>query len=240
MKLLKRKPAVCASIMVESVEDAIPLLTEASETADLVEIRADALKFTSGYAAEVKRLLRRVREMVSLPVILTVRSEREGGVFAGSESELAECLLAGATLADAVDVELRMEHHLREEVVKHARSSGVQVIVSYHDFQRTPEIEVMREVVEEELAAGADIPKIGVMARSCGDVLRLLQVCCEFGQRMPFVGVAMGETGRVSRVAAPALGSAITYGYVGAETAPGQLSVRELVEVLSLMGLRNG
>jgi len=240
LKLLKRKPAVCASIMARSTEEVIPLLLEASELADVVEIRADALKFGSGYAAEVKRLLRRVREMVSLPVILTVRSEREGGLFAGSESELAECLLAGAELADAVDVELRMTPHLRDGVIEHARSSGVQVLVSWHDFQHTPELAVMREIVEEELAAGADIPKLGVMARSCGDVLRLLQLTCEFGSRMPFVGVAMGEAGRISRLAAPAMGSAITYGYVGAETAPGQLSVRELVEVLQVLGLRNG
>jgi len=240
VKLLKRKPAVCASLMARSTEEVIPLLLEASELADVVEIRADALKFSSGYTAEVRRLLRRVREMVSLPVILTVRSEREGGLFAGSESELAECLIAGASLADAVDVELRMTPHLRDEVVQNARSSGVQVIVSHHDFQHTPELAVMREIVEEELAAGADIPKVAVMARGCEDVLRLLQLTCEFGSRMPFIGIAMGEAGRVSRVAAPALGSAITYGYVGAETAPGQLSVRELLEMLRMLGLRDG
>ena len=40
--------------------------------------------------------------------------------------------------------------------------------------------------------------------------------------------IAMGDLGRHSRVIAPIYGSVMTYGYVDAPTAPGQLRVDEL------------
>jgi len=241
-RILQRTPAVCASIIEHSVDEFLNTVRLVKD-ADIVELRADGLKFEERtYGAEVKRLLRNVRLQTELPIILTVRSEREGGVFPGSEKEMADCLKASLKLADAVDVELRMNPELRDEIIQLARSSNVDVIVSYHDFSATPGIETMREILEEEVDVGASIAKLAVTARSKRDVVNLLRVTQEMSERLdvPIVTIALGELGRVTRIAAPMLGSAITYGYVTRETAPGQLSVEELKQMLSALGAWNG
>ncbi|WP_457555314.1 type I 3-dehydroquinate dehydratase [Candidatus Pyrohabitans sp.] len=241
-RILQRTPAVCASIIEHSVDEFLNTVRLA-RGADMVELRADGLKFEErNYGAEVKRLLRNARLQTELPIILTVRSEREGGVFPGSEREMADCLKASLKLADAIDVELRMNPELRDEIIQLARSSNVDVIVSCHDFSATPSLEAMRGILEEEVDAGASIAKLAVTARSRRDVVSLLRVTQEMSERLdvPIVTIALGELGRVTRIAAPMLGSAITYGYVTRETAPGQLSVEELKQMLSALGAWNG
>jgi 3-dehydroquinate dehydratase-1 len=237
-KILQRTPAVCASIIEHSVDEFLSTVRLA-RNADIVELRADGLKFEGGaYEAEVKRLLRNARLQTELPIILTIRSEKEGGVFPGSEREIANCLKEGLRLADAIDVELRMNSELRDEIIQLARSSNVDVIVSYHDFSKTPGIDAMRGIIEEEVEVGASIAKLAVTARSKRDIVNLLRVTQEMSERLevPIVTLAMGELGKVTRVAAPMLGSAITYGYVTRETAPGQLSVAELKRMLRALG----
>ena len=68
------------------------------------------------------------------------------------------------------------------------------------------------------------------MPNSLEDVLRLLEVTLR--AKGPVCTIAMGETGRHSRVIAPIYGSVMTYGYVENAIAPGQLRVDELKNIL--------
>ncbi len=165
-RILQQTPAVCASIIEHSVDEFLSTVRLVKD-ADLIELRADGLKFGErAYEAEVKRLLRNVRLQTELPVILTVRSEKEGGVFPGSERDIARCLKEGLKLANAVDVELRMNSELRDEIIQLAKSSDVDVIVSFHDFNATPGVDAMCGIIEEEVSVGASIAKLAVTARS--------------------------------------------------------------------------
>jgi 3-dehydroquinate dehydratase-1 len=83
------------------------------------------------------------------------------------------------------------------------------------------------------------VAKLGVKANSRRDVLRLLHVTQEMSSLdVPICTISMGELGKISRVAAPFFGSAITYGYVTKETAPGQVSIAELKKAFEILGLR--
>jgi len=64
-------------------------------------------------------------------------------------------------------------------------------------------------------------------------VLRLFDVTLQTEREVCMI--AMGKTGRHSRVVAPLYGSVITYGYVQKATAPGQLRVDELKQVMELL-----
>jgi 3-dehydroquinate dehydratase/shikimate dehydrogenase len=57
--------------------------------------------------------------------------------------------------------------------------------------------------------------------------------------RVEMIAVSMGEAGLLTRVLAPAFGAALTYGSLerGRETAPGQLSARELLELYRVHSL---
>ena len=194
--------------------------------ADILEMRIDLLDDYS----EAGMILQEMKK-TGLPILITNRQKQEGGEWEKSEDERIGVLLSLMPLADAIDIELCARD--RDSVVKEARNNGKTVIISTHDFQKTPETEVMKSVLEESFEAGADIAKLAVMPNSFDDVLRLLDVTLH--AKGAVCTIAMGDIGKHSRVVAPIYGSVITYGSVDTATAPGQLRVDELKSILELV-----
>lgn len=192
--------------------------------ADLLEVRIDLMD------VDARKILAQLKKL-GMPVIITNRMKQEGGAWEGSEAERIQKLSSLLPLADAVDIELCAEE--RDAVVKKAKGAGKTVIISTHDFQRTPELEVMMGVIGESFEAGADTAKLAVMPHSFEDVLRLLEVTLR--SKRAVCTIAMGEIGRHSRVIAPIYGSVMTYGYVDEPIAPGQLRVDELKYMLKIL-----
>ncbi len=192
--------------------------------ADIMELRIDLL------GADARKILAQLKKL-GLPVIITNRMKQEGGAWEVSEAERIQKLLSLLPLADAVDIELCAEK--RDVVVKKAKDTEKTVIISTHDFQRTPEIDIMLGVIRESFEAGADIAKLAVTPHSLEDVLRLLEVTLRGNEAV--CTIAMGDMGRHSRVVAPIYGSVMTYGYVDTPTAPGQLRVDELKYMLKIL-----
>ena len=192
--------------------------------ADILEIRIDLLE------VDPEPLINEIKEL-GLPIIITNREKHDGGEWDGSEDDRINLLISLLPLADGVDIELCAKK--RDFVVKKARSLGKTIIVSTHDFEKTPELEFMIGILEESFAAGADIAKLAVMAKSLEDVLRLLEATLR--SKGDVCTIAMGEKGRHSRVVAPIYGSVMTYGYVGTAIAPGQLRVDELKTILNIL-----
>jgi 3-dehydroquinate dehydratase-1 len=166
-----------------------------------------------------------------LPLLVTNRTEREGGEAGDGPARLdvLETAVEQPSVA-AVDVELAA---VREggagRVIEHAREHDVAVVVSTHEFERTPNKERMRAL----LRAGADhgdVAKLAVTAQDRGDVLDLLAVTHELSPPTPVATMAMGEPGRHSRAVAPLYGSRLGYAPVDPAdaTAPGQYSLERL------------
>jgi 3-dehydroquinate dehydratase-1 len=192
--------------------------------ADILELRIDLLDSDAHLALQdIKK--------TGLPVIITNRMKQEGGAWKGSEDERIRTLISLLPMADAVDIELCAKD--RDAVVKKARDAGKTVIISTHDFQKTPSNDIMKGIISKSFAAGADIAKLAVMPNSLADVLRLFNVTLKTEREVCVI--AIGETGRHSRVVAPLYGSVMTYGYVEKATASGQLRVDELKQVMKLL-----
>jgi 3-dehydroquinate dehydratase-1 len=192
--------------------------------ADILELRIDLLDSDAHLALQdIKK--------TGLPVIITNRMKQEGGAWKGSEDERIRTLISFLPMADAVDIELCAKD--RDIVVKKARDAGKTVIISTHDFQKTPGNDIMKGIISKSFTAGADIAKLAVMPNSLADVLRLFDVTLQTEREVCVI--AIGETGRHSRVVAPLYGSVMTYGYVEKATAPGQLRVDELKQVMKLL-----
>lgn len=141
---------------------------------------------------------------------------------------LLEAIKAGAAF---VDVEVEASTRYREEIMKYAKSCGCAVIVSFHDHARTPGREELASTVAACFSLGADIAKIACMVRTCADNARLLGLLDD-ARRIVVVG--MGEMGRITRIAAPLLGSPFTFACLasGRETADGQIDHETLRCVL--------
>jgi 3-dehydroquinate dehydratase-1 len=189
--------------------------------ADIIEFRTDLM------GSDASQSLEDVKG-IGLPVIITNRMKQEGGAWQMSEELRIKTLVSLLPLADAVDIELCADK--RDDVVKVAKGAGKTVIISTHNFQKTPRLDVMMGTINESFEAGADIAKLAVMPNSLEDVLRLFEVTLR--AKGPVCTIAMGETGKHSRVIAPIYGSVMTYGCVDNAIAPGQLRVDELKNIL--------
>ena len=108
-----------------------------------------------------------------------------------------------------------------------AKKAGCKVIISFHDFEKTPARAKLEALVAKCFHAGADIAKIACKANSPEDCARLLSLLDGKGK---LAVVAMGKKGRLVRVVAPLLGSAIAYASPAGKrgTADGQMPAAEL------------
>ncbi|MBD3315503.1 MAG: type I 3-dehydroquinate dehydratase [Chitinivibrionales bacterium] len=189
--------------------------------ASLLEVRVDL--FEDSFARIVE-YVDDVRKRTGMPMIGTMREtpsnrERRLSYF--------QTLIP---LVDCIDIEL--DTPVNREVI--ALCEGKPVIVSEHDFTRTPDIAELHAMAERAQALGATIFKVAVMPRAKTDVTRVLRFCEECA--MPVVAIAMGALGAVSRVVAPLFGSLFTYAFVGEhEIAPGQLPLRELSNTIEML-----
>ena len=110
--------------------------------------------------------------------------------------------------------------------------------MSNHDFHKTP----LRKILSIACAAcriwGADLPKIAVMPQSPQDVLTLLAATLTMKEKYatrPLITMSMGKSGGVSRVTGRLFGSAMTFGTVGQASAPGQIAIAKLREVMDIL-----
>ncbi|WP_461831534.1 type I 3-dehydroquinate dehydratase [Aquifex sp.] len=200
-------------------------IKEAKEKgADIVELRVDQFSNTS--VDYVKDKLLEVKER-GLKTILTVRIPEEGGREVKNREEIFEKL---APLSDYTDIELSQRSLL---VKLHNLLDGKgRLIISYHNFEVTPPNWIIREVLREGYRFGG-IPKIAVKANSYEDVARLLCISRQVeGEK---IVIAMGDYGRVSRIAGYIFGSVITYASLGKSFAPGQISLEEMVKLKKLL-----
>ncbi|WBM80000.1 type I 3-dehydroquinate dehydratase [Cryobacterium breve] len=207
---------------------------------DLVELRID---FFSGWdtPAAVRDAIAVVRAALpeEVPVIFTFRTKREGGQRDVSPEAYADLIgLAITAGVDAIDVELFTERAVLLGIVSAAHDAGVVVVMSSHDFESTPpRAEILARLAEQQ-ELGADVLKLAVMPSNPRDVLTLMDATAEFvaeQARCPVITMSMGGLGVVSRLAGETFGSCVTFGSVGAPSAPGQIEARELRAVLDLV-----
>lgn len=197
----------------------------AKSGAQAFEIRADTFKDldTGALAGEIAELKKRSGR----PVILTVRSAREGGEILIGDARRLEIFTALMPLIDFVDIELSSVKILKD-VVRSAKKHKKKVIVSFHDFKRTPGVAVLCGIVAKARRAGADLVKIACRANSAPDVLKLTRVLSGPG---PLIVVPMGPFGRAGRIFFPILGSMMSYCPITRTSAPGQMTIREFKDL---------
>ena len=234
------KPLVCVPVMEKTKEN---IVREAEEMirlgAEMLEWRVDAFGQAESLNA-IRDVLQALAPVVSqTPFIVTFRSKRQGGLMEMDGGKIYDIhqVAAESKVADFVDVEY-FEAQKPEKEIALLQSMGVHVIASHHDFDQTPERNVMWMLLEQMGASGADVVKLAVMPQSFQDVLNLLEETSHFHMQYPnrpLITMSMGATGSLSRVSGEFTGSCVTFGAGAEASAPGQLPMEELQEVLSVL-----
>jgi 3-dehydroquinate dehydratase-1 len=203
---------ICVPIFEKNYESILEAAKKSINAgADLIELRIDAMDHPN--PDEVSNIIKDV----NYPLIATNRMIEEGGLFKGSEAERTDILLAAAKHADIIDIELQTDEEYLNKIVKASKST----IISYHNFEKTPSVDVLLKVVNQERKLG-DIAKFAVMPRNISDTLIVLNV---LSQVKKTIGISMGDLGRYTRVVAPLFGSPITFASIDTISAPGQLDI---------------
>jgi 3-dehydroquinate dehydratase type I len=223
---------VCVSVPPKTVEEAFDLIEEAeAQHADLIEIRLDSLK-NHVRIAEIPRCS-------NTPLIATNKSLEHHGKFSGSEDRRQKILVDAARNGfEYVDVDLSTPN-MRQFIVN-MREAGAKPIVSFHDFDRTSTLSRLNNVLEEEIALGAEVCKIITTARSVEDNLITLNFVSEASKKTKIVCFAMGELGKPSRLLSPVFGAFFTFASIDEKrkTAKGQLTIQEMRRAYELLGLK--
>ncbi|ULG74823.1 type I 3-dehydroquinate dehydratase [Macrococcus brunensis] len=204
---------------------------------DIIEYRADLCggEETSDYLEDLQTLK---EKFSNLPIIFTYRTHGQGGK---GELEPNEYYALNRSIIEAggidiIDIELFLYEDLRNELIELAHDKGIQVLVSHHEMDHTPSLKEMKALYQHMQQLNVDYSKLAVMPEDGRDVLKLLTAVYETKQDSDhhIVGIAMGEQGKLSRLAGGAFGSALTYGHIGQEAAPGQLHVQQLKALMEI------
>lgn len=234
-------PKVCLPIVGHTQYEIVSqAMTIASLKPDIVEYRADW--FDSILEEETALdMLKQVRKLIgNLPLLFTFRRIEEGGLLKVNLKQYADINKQAieSGLVDMVDIELMSGERTVKTIMSCARKHNIPVVLSNHDFEKTPSKAEMLEVLDAMVESGADIPKIAVMPNDNKDVLRLLDVTDTFCKKhpdIPVITMSMGGRGVISRISGEIFGSALTFGCARKQSAPGQIEADELERTLHVV-----
>lgn len=212
---------ICTSIQNKTYAEILEIL--ASPQTEMAEIRLDRCPLSP---EEIEDLF----SNSDTPLVATCRIDEVGE--AATEKLLRMAIEAGARFADLeIDAPSAMSKSFRSLCQKH----GTEIIRSYHNFDCTPDDEMLQMVLARCFRYGADIAKIAVKCNSPEDAARVESLYSIVLEDIPsmqgrLLAFGMGEAGRNSRIECLRRGAPFSYAALSEEeaTAPGQWTVQEM------------
>ena len=210
-----------------------------SNNADLIEWRIDFFDQVEDAEKLVETAKKLCQVMSEMPLLTTFRTHFEGGVKKLSEEEYFDIcrVLIKERATDLLDLELFRKTSKLKEIIAEAHENNIYIIMSNHDFDKTPATSELERRLTLMKTFGADIAKIAVMPNSARDVLNLLLATDNMKYKLncPLITMAMGDLGKVTRISGEVFGSCLTFGTVGDASAPGQIESTNLKGILDTL-----
>lgn len=235
------KPKICVSIIGQTKDEILEQARKMKDTSiDVVEWRVDWFKYV--YDLEkVKDVAKDLADiLVDMPLLFTFRTSKEGGECSIEDAYYCELNkeISKTGYVDLIDIEAFTGDDLVMDIISFAHKNSVKVVASNHDFDKTPSKDDIIYRLRKMQDLGADVPKIAVMPKSKLDVLELLEATVIMSENYadrPIITMSMSGNGVVSRLAGEIFGSALTFGALGKASAPGQIEVDDLENVLNIL-----
>jgi 3-dehydroquinate dehydratase/shikimate dehydrogenase len=207
---------------------------EMIEKADAVVKETPFLEFRLDYLDKPLLALPKLKAFLTehgeATAIATCRREANGGKFAGNlAAEIDVLVKASGAGFYLVDLELESAEEAKKGELEKLKEAGAALIVSYHDFKATLNLDAIYKRIEP---FHADFVKIVPTAKTLTDNVTLMRFIERMSDSANIIGICMGDAGVISRVLGVRAGSAFTFAAAtpGEETAPGQIAARTLIE----------
>lgn len=231
----KGLPKICIPLM---SQDLISLSNEVfadnALPGDLYEWRLDH------YLGDVPAGLWACSAASRRPLLCTLRTQGQGGgvnLTTGEYVRRTRELIELAEYFQLIDIELSAGEGPVKELTAAAHEKGLITVVSQHDFAGAPERQEALDLLCHMRDLGGDIPKLAVMPKNPLDLFNLMSASWEASVLLgPVITVGMGPLGLLSRVAGCLSGSCVTFGAGERASAPGQMEVRELRQLMETLG----
>lgn len=214
---------ICISIYAKTADELFKQVQRAEPLADVIEVRFDCLG-----GNEFKTAFEGLKP--TKPILFTFRPESQGGQ---TSDDLNQRLFFWMSLFSECEIEKDLMWLDNEIDLKAALSwpDGYTAVRSFHDFSGVPD---NLTDIYEELASYEQITKIAASVSDITDTIpfwKLLDRAKSEGKRI--IPIAMGEAGKWTRILGLAHGAFLTYTSLedGSETAPGQISAADMIDV---------
>ncbi|MDE1856531.1 MAG: type I 3-dehydroquinate dehydratase [Candidatus Micrarchaeota archaeon] len=201
-------------------------ISETSRTGCIREIRLDSLSDYDKMKEKALKIVMPVKERC----VFTLRSASEAGRNGFHEDAMAESDRKAALLELArhkpmlLDVEyntMKYSHAFAREIA----DTKANVLVSYHDFYRTPTLNELKEVVEWSSANKFGYIKIATYGESRDDDRTIAKLYDAVPEKMELIAFVMNS--RQSRIESLFHGAPFAYVAWGIPNAPGQMTLAE-------------
>lgn len=208
---------ICVSIGKTDFEKALSICN----TEELVEIRADLMDLQD---AQYLQLFNAVAK-----VVFTCRKSNYN-----KENRIILYKQALGSEVAYIDLDMQEDGDIFEALKEDIIKSKSKLILSYHNFEKTPDRSKLKEILKEMDERGANIAKIACRVINDKDLVNLLSLYRIPGTKLV---LGMGGKGMLTRVAAVYMGAEFTFAFPegGKKTAPGQLTKKELEEIFEIM-----
>ena len=235
------KPLICLPLMAKQKSDLFEQAGQAKTLMpDLLEWRVDCFEQAEDRDACLESLKELKKAIGSIPLIFTCRSRLEGGHSKISEEKRLE-LISRALMTgdiDIADVEMSSGMDFVDSIKNITEQTRSKLILSYHNFDKTPPEEFIVDKLIQAEKMGADIAKVAVMPENNRDVLALMSATDRARTtlvRVPIITMSMGPLGAVTRLAGGQFGSDITFAAGAVSSAPGQLAIADVRMVMDIL-----
>ncbi|RBQ22760.1 3-dehydroquinate dehydratase [Candidatus Methanobinarius endosymbioticus] len=225
--MLISQTKIAIPIMQKNEEDILKTAEDyIKKEADILELRIDAITDATS------EMIENIVDTIFFPIIATNRTKSEGGDFLGSERERINLLKTCCNLkhVEYIDIELQTDPCLRDYILGKCSDAEVKTIISYHDFEKTPSVDNLLEIVNQEKELG-NIAKVVVMPKDLEDTISVLAIMSRCDNT---IGISMGELGSYTRLMASKFNSPITFATGGDVTAPGQIDIETMKLMLNM------
>ena len=201
---------------------------EATRENNFLEFRLDYLPKPLLALPKLKQFL---HERGEVTAIATCRRASTGGKFKGTIAAELEILEKAASSGfHLVDVELQTAEAIKHVQLDKLRSHSAALIISYHDFSTTKDLDGIFERIQPYQP---EFIKIVSTAKTLSDNVTMMRFLERTRDMANLIGICMGDQGLISRVLGLRAGSVFTFAAAtaGEETGPGQIAARTLEEV---------
>lgn len=212
---------LCTVVIGKTLDAFLSQLQKAQAVADFVELRVDYIENITS------ETLHTIANHTNTEAILCCRAKRDGGHFLGTLEEQNKILQTASDLGfDYIDIDL----NIADKIV--IQNNKAKIIISYHNFEATPELKTLTHIANHMRALKPDILKFAAMVNNENDIKNLFKLLLDKKHDEKMIVLGMGPKGKITRLLAPFLGGYLTFVSVNeTSSASGQMDIQIVQDI---------